>query len=278
MLNCLICHLLWCQDVLFSEWHSVVNCNILDISKCLCWEVCGLLRVSTRKCCWSLSVLWDLLFVAARGITHPAISRQHSRNFWSSPVIFPNSLPVLLLCEGFRRLHLLCLLFCSSLALHIQYSSDITCKYDIRKINIGHEAIVISYRSGLQRVNMLLRCSAYCSQFYLIWSGCVLYYIILCTVLYSIRGNLSLGSSCAQNYVILAHELNMNQVCDAGKKKASLILWGTKRMGIGKTWEVCDWISFGVSKPKKDVGIFASFQGRSTRIKSLENQQQTRMG
>lgn len=73
---------------------------------------------------------------------------------------------------------------------------------------------------------MLLRCSAYCSQFYLIWTGCVLYYIILCTVLYSIRGNLSLGSSCAQNYVILAHELNMNQVCDAGKKKKPVLFFG----------------------------------------------------
>lgn len=225
MLNCLICHLLWCQDVLFSKWHSVVNCSILDISKCLCWDVCGLLRVSTRKCCWSPPVLWDLLLVAAGGITRPAVSRQHPRKFWSFATISPDSLPVSLLSEGFRWLRLLCLLFCSSLALHIQYPSDITCKYDIRKINTGCEALVTSYRSGLQRVSMLLRCSAYCSQFNLIWTGCVLYYIILCTVLHSIRGNLSLGSSCAQNNVILAHELNMNQQCVMLQEKNKLVLF-----------------------------------------------------
>lgn len=60
--------------------------------------------------------------------------------------------------------------------------------------------------------------------------------IIPCIVLYSRRENLSLGSSCAQNDVILSHELNMNQVCDIGKKKRKkhqnqtiLTLWGTER-------------------------------------------------
>lgn len=61
-------------------------------------------------------------------------------------------------------------------------------------------------------------------------------------------------------------------VCDAEKKKkkSSLILWGTKRKAICKTWEVCYWFLFGVSNPKKDIGLFESFPGTATRIKSLE--------
>jgi len=73
---------------------------------------------------------------------------------------------------------------------------------------------------------MLSRCSAYCSQINLTWTGRVLYPIILRAILYSVRGNLPLGSSCAQNDVIQAHELNTNQQCvTLGKKKKKLVLF-----------------------------------------------------
>lgn len=127
VLNCLICHLLWCQDVLFPKWHSVVNCSILDILKCLCWELHGLLQVSTKSVVdhhygtchlWQPKGLFTLPFLGSALENSEAL-----QSFLPIPCQFHNSLPVSLLSEEFRWVHSSCLLFCSSLDLHIQYSS-----------------------------------------------------------------------------------------------------------------------------------------------------------
>lgn len=76
-------------------------------------------------------------------------------------------------------------------------------------------------------------------------------YIILSIVLYSRRRNFSLGSSCAQNDVILSQQLNMDQACDARKKRKnktkqknqnrsySLGYLEEGRTSIDQIWELC---------------------------------------
>lgn len=80
-----------------------------------------------KKHCWS--PLQDLLFVAAKGIVRPAFSRQLPRKFQSFAVLSPSSLPASQFPASFtsewriQMVHSVCLLFCSSLDLHVQYSS-----------------------------------------------------------------------------------------------------------------------------------------------------------
>lgn len=215
MLNCLICHLLWCQDVLFSKWHSVVNCSILDISKCLCWEVCGLLRVSTRKCCWSPPVLWDLLFMAVGGIAHPAISMQHPRKFWSFLPIPCQFHFWVKDSDGFTcsvcyfALHLL-YTFNIPLILHASMTSEKLMSF-VRSWSL--------HRSGLWRVNMLMRCTAYCSQFNLM--STVLYCTVYCIVFY--KGEPLIRQQFCTKWCYTGswaeYELT---VCDAEKKKKKI--------------------------------------------------------
>lgn len=68
----------------------------------------------------------------------------------------------------------------------------------------------------------------------------------------------------------------MNQACDARKKRKKKSNQNHS-YSIGQTWDLCYRFSFGVSKLKKGVGTFESFQGTAQRIKSLENQPQIRM-
>lgn len=113
-----------------------------------------------KKCCWS--PLWDLSFVAAKGIVHPAFSRQHPRKFWSFAVLSPSSLPVSQFPASFTSewriqmgsLALFAILLFTWSTCSIFLYSSIQCNYDIRKLMLVpfHEALVISYRSGLQEL------------------------------------------------------------------------------------------------------------------------------
>lgn len=98
-----------------------------------------------------------LAIVAAKGIVHPAFSRQHPRKFWSFAVLSPNSLPVSQFPASFTSewriqmglLGLFAILLFTWSICSIFFSSSVQCKYDTKKSMLVpfHEALVISYIS-----------------------------------------------------------------------------------------------------------------------------------
>lgn len=131
-------------------------------------------------------------------VDHPRYSRtccrwqregSHTLSFLHSTLENPEALQSFLpiLCQfhlwvknsdGFTCSISILFLTCSTL----QYSSDTMYMCGIKRMIVGHEGLVTSCRSGLQRIGMLIRCSAYSSLF----NKLVAYWGILCSVLYCI--------------------------------------------------------------------------------------------
>lgn len=149
MSRCAFSRVTFCCQLQHS-WHFKMS--LLRTS----WSTSGF----HKKCCWS--PLWDLPFVAAKGIVHPVFSRQHPRKFWSFAVLSPNSLPVSQLPASFTSewriqtgsLELFAVLLFTWSTCSIFFYLSVQCKYNIRKSMLVpfHEALVILYRSGLQEL------------------------------------------------------------------------------------------------------------------------------
>lgn len=145
--RCAFSQVTFCCQLQYS-WHFKMS--LLRTS----WSTSGF----HKKCCWS--PLRDLPFVSAKGIVHPAFSRQHPRKFWSFAVLSSNSVPVSQFPASFTSewriqmdsLALFAVMLFTWSTCSIFFYSSVQCNYDIGKLMFTpfHEALVISYKSGLQ--------------------------------------------------------------------------------------------------------------------------------